>query len=57
MDLSYGPEYERFREEVTAFLERYKDKAPAASMRSAEGSPELRQWQKILGRAAPPSGR
>jgi alkylation response protein AidB-like acyl-CoA dehydrogenase len=48
MDLSYGPEYERFRNEVAAFLKRYQDKAPAASMRSAEGGPEVREWHKIL---------
>ncbi len=48
MDLSYGPEYERFREQVRAFLAAHKDEAPPASLRAAEDSEELRRWQKVL---------
>jgi alkylation response protein AidB-like acyl-CoA dehydrogenase len=48
MDLSYGPEYDAFRERVRRFLDTHQVDAPTASMRSAEGSPELRRWQKVL---------
>jgi alkylation response protein AidB-like acyl-CoA dehydrogenase len=48
MDLTFGPEYEAFRREVRAFLDAHADEAPPASMRAAEGSPELRTWQRVL---------
>lgn len=48
MDLSYGPRYETFREEVRAFLEAHKDEAPKASVGSAEGARSVRQWQKVV---------
>ncbi len=45
MDLSFGPEYEAFREEVRTFIESHKDKAPRnVAMRS----PEMIAWQKLL---------
>jgi alkylation response protein AidB-like acyl-CoA dehydrogenase len=48
MDLSYGPQYEEFRREVRAFLKQHEKDAPSSSMRSVEGSPELRRWQALL---------
>jgi len=48
MDLSYGPEYESFREEVRAFLKAHEGEAPSASLNAAEDSPEIRAWQKVL---------
>ncbi len=45
MDLSYGPEYEAFREEVSAFLKTHGDKAPKGSdMRSKA----VLDWQALL---------
>ncbi|MBD3648364.1 MAG: acyl-CoA dehydrogenase family protein, partial [Pseudomonadales bacterium] len=41
MDLSYGSEYESFREEVKSFIESNRDKAPD---RKGNGL----SWQKIL---------
>jgi alkylation response protein AidB-like acyl-CoA dehydrogenase len=48
MDLTYGPEYETFRREVRAFLEKHKSAAPSAGMRGAEADPELLEWQALL---------
>ncbi len=48
MDLTFGLEYEAFREKVRAFLERHRGDAPPASIAAAEESPELRRWQRIL---------
>ncbi|HXC50524.1 MAG TPA: acyl-CoA dehydrogenase family protein [Candidatus Limnocylindrales bacterium] len=48
MDLSYGPKYEAFREEVRAFLEGEKHNAPSASIGLSEGSGQVRDWQKKL---------
>jgi len=44
MDLSYGPEYDAFREEVRRFLEENSQYAPGA------GSPSgnMRKWQALL---------
>jgi alkylation response protein AidB-like acyl-CoA dehydrogenase len=48
VDLSYGPEYEAFRERVRAFIAQHRDKAPSATISAAEDSPQIRKWQKIL---------
>ena len=47
MDLAYGPEYERFRAEVRAFIDKHKDKAPKGSgvARASGGS---LAWQRLL---------
>ena len=42
MDLSYGPEYQTFRDEVRAFASEYGGRAP----RGASG--DMRAWQKLL---------
>jgi len=45
MDLSYGPEYEAFRQEVRDFIDTHKDQAPrGAGLRD----PATREWQKLL---------
>ncbi|MEM7099592.1 MAG: acyl-CoA dehydrogenase family protein [Pseudomonadota bacterium] len=45
MDLSFGPEYNAFREEVRAFLNTHADKSPRnATMRA----PETLAWQQLL---------
>jgi alkylation response protein AidB-like acyl-CoA dehydrogenase len=45
MDLSYGPRYEAFRQEVKDFLETHKEEAPrGAGLRS----PKSLAWQKLL---------
>ena len=45
MDLSFGQEYEAFREEVRGFLKKHGDKSPRnAPMRS----PQTLEWQKLL---------
>jgi len=48
MDLSYGPEYQKFREQVRAFLEAHKDVAPATLVGLGEGAASIREWQKTL---------
>jgi len=50
MDLSYGPEYEAFRDEIRAFLAAHKDRSPKAGAGITAGrvSPELRDWQALL---------
>ncbi len=48
MDLSYGPKYEAFREQVRAFLAANRHQAPPATINAAEDSPEFRKWQKVL---------
>ena len=45
MDLSYGPEYESFREEVVAFLDTHRDTAPKGEGMRA---PASLAWQKLL---------
>jgi alkylation response protein AidB-like acyl-CoA dehydrogenase len=42
VDLSYGPEYQTFRDEVRAFASEYGGRAP----RGASG--DMRAWQKLL---------
>jgi len=48
MDLSYGPRYEEFRNEVRAFLDAHKDTAPREMGALGEGSAAARGWQKVL---------
>jgi alkylation response protein AidB-like acyl-CoA dehydrogenase len=48
MELSYGSEYDAFREKVRAFLAEHKDSAPRAGMGSGEAPDNLRKWQKVL---------
>ena len=45
MDLSYGPEYEAFREEVRSFLERHADDAPRGEGLRSE---KTLAWQRLL---------
>ncbi|MEJ2087284.1 MAG: acyl-CoA dehydrogenase family protein, partial [Gammaproteobacteria bacterium] len=45
MDLSYGPEYEAFRDEVRTFIETHRDQAPQSPRLKA---PETLAWQKLL---------
>ena len=50
MDLSYGPEYEAFRDEIRAFLAEHGRRAPKAAMGVATGpaGETLRDWQALL---------
>ena len=50
MDLSYGPEYEAFRAEVRAFLEKHGDEAPKGALGVAAGraGTALVDWQNLL---------
>jgi alkylation response protein AidB-like acyl-CoA dehydrogenase len=50
MDLSYGPEYETFREQVRAFIAEHRDRAPrpGAGVAAGRGSSALVEWQKLL---------
>jgi alkylation response protein AidB-like acyl-CoA dehydrogenase len=45
MDLSYGPEYEKFRGEVRAFLNARADEAPRGE---GQRSPKVLAWQRTL---------
>ena len=45
MDLSYGPEYETFRQEVRAFLDAHADQAPRGQGLRAE---QTLIWQQLL---------
>jgi alkylation response protein AidB-like acyl-CoA dehydrogenase len=45
MDLSYGPRYETFRQEVRDFLETHKDQTPKGA---GQRSPRTLAWQKLL---------
>ena len=45
MDLSYGPEYEAFRQETRDFIDRHKNQAPRGH---GMKSPEVLSWQKLL---------
>ncbi|MEO0981685.1 MAG: acyl-CoA dehydrogenase family protein [Pseudomonadota bacterium] len=47
MDLSLSPEYEAFREEVAAFLDANKDKAPTPGDGGMK-NPKRLAWQKLL---------
>ena len=46
MDLRYGPEYERFRADLRAFLEEHRDEAPGR--RVGVDDPVLPRWQQTL---------
>ena len=46
MDLSYGREYETFREEVKSFIRANKHKQPGPS--DGLKSSALREWQRLL---------
>ena len=48
MDLSYGPEYEMFREEVRGFIAANRHLAPTNAGRAARPSKEGVAWQKLL---------
>lgn len=48
MDLSYGPEYETFREEVRDFIAVNRHLAPKNAGRAARPSKEGVAWQKLL---------
>ena len=48
MELSYGSEYDAFREKVRAFLAEHKDSAPRAGIGSGEAADNLRKWQRVL---------
>jgi len=48
MDLSYGPEYETFREEVRGFIAVNRHLAPKNAGRAARPSKEGVAWQKLL---------
>jgi len=48
MDLSYGPEYETFREEVRDFIAVNRHLAPKNAGRAARPSNEGVAWQKLL---------
>ncbi|MEM8766055.1 MAG: acyl-CoA dehydrogenase family protein [Pseudomonadota bacterium] len=45
MDLSYGPDYETFREEVRSFIADHRDQAPKGA---GQRAPETLAWQKLL---------
>ena len=50
MDLSFGPEYERFREEVRTFIRDYRERAPAGTESRGMNlrDPVLLGWQQLL---------
>ena len=50
MDLSYGEEHERFRQEVRDFLEKHRDVAPPPTMGGLVAIKEERvlSWQRLL---------
>jgi alkylation response protein AidB-like acyl-CoA dehydrogenase len=50
MDLSFGPEYERFRDEIRSFIATHRDQAPkaGAGIGSGRPSPTVRAWQALL---------
>ena len=45
MDLSYGPEYEAFREDVRGFIETNRDRAPRGESMKSE---RAQSWQRLL---------
>ncbi|MYE81730.1 MAG: acyl-CoA dehydrogenase [Gammaproteobacteria bacterium] len=45
MDLSYGPQYDAFREEVRDFIGKHRDQAPKGQGIRSEA---VRNWQKLL---------
>jgi alkylation response protein AidB-like acyl-CoA dehydrogenase len=50
MDLSFGPEYEAFRQEIRAFVAEHGHRSPKAAMGVATGpaGKVLREWQALL---------
>jgi alkylation response protein AidB-like acyl-CoA dehydrogenase len=49
MDLSFGAEYESFREQVREFIEQHRDRAPSAQgVMGARASAAMLAWQKLL---------
>jgi len=50
MDLSFGPEYEKFRDEIRAFIATHRDQAPKAGASIGSGRPgaAVRAWQTLL---------
>jgi alkylation response protein AidB-like acyl-CoA dehydrogenase len=50
MDLSYGPEYERFRKEVQSFIEKNRDQAPDGRLGGmfALKDERIQRWQRLL---------
>ena len=50
MELSFGPEYEDFRQEVRKFAKDYRDRSPKAGAGVSAGPAGLRlkDWQKLL---------
>ena len=50
MDLSFGSEYDGFRDKVKTFLKNNQDKAPkgAARAQDTETAQQLLDWQKLL---------
>ena len=45
MDLSYGPEYEEFRQEVRSFIDKHRDRAPRGA---GQRDQVTLDWQKLL---------
>jgi alkylation response protein AidB-like acyl-CoA dehydrogenase len=45
MDLSYGPEYETFRQETREFINSHRDQTPRGQ---GMKSPEVLNWQKLM---------
>lgn len=45
MDLSYGPEYDDFRQEVRGFIAKHRHLAPA---QQGVRSPKVKEWQRLL---------
>ena len=45
MDLSFGPEYDAFRDEVRQFISQHGDKSPKQTRLK---QPETLAWQKLL---------
>lgn len=48
MDLVYGPEYVRLREEVRSFIAAHRHLAPRGGGRAARPGPDAVAWQKLL---------
>ena len=45
MDLSYGPDYDAFRQEVRDFIATHRDQAPRGQGIRSE---PVKRWQKLL---------
>jgi len=49
MDLSSGPEYERFRDQLREFIEQHRERAPSAQgVMGARASQAMLAWQRLL---------